>query len=128
MSNTSNSITGDELTALISTGQAPLIFDVRKAAAFAEADCMIASARWRDHASAAQWGQCLDPRTDVVVYCVHGHEVSQGAAAALRTIGMKARFLNGGIEEFMAGGGNTEPRLDVRQATADTAIDQRKDI
>jgi len=128
MSNTSTSITSDELTALMDAGQAPLMFDVRKAAAFAEADCMITGARWRDHASAAQWGQCLNPLTDVVVYCVHGHEVSQGADIALRSIGMKARYLDGGIEGYMAQGGSTEPRLELPQAISDAAIDQGKDI
>jgi hypothetical protein len=34
------------------------------------------------------------------VYCVHGHEVSQGVARALRTQGRAARFLVGGIEAW----------------------------
>jgi rhodanese-related sulfurtransferase len=128
MPTTSTSITADELMALIGTPQAPLTFDVRKAAAFAEADCTIAGARWRDHASAAEWGQCLNPLADVVVYCVHGHEVSQGAAASLRLIGMNARYLEGGIEGFMAGGGSTQPRLELPQAGTGSAIDQGKGI
>jgi rhodanese-related sulfurtransferase len=35
----------------------------------------------------------------VVVYCVHGHEVSQGVAAVLQQRGIAARYLEGGIEE-----------------------------
>ena len=42
----------------------------------------------------------------VVVYCVHGHEVSQNAAKALRELGMAAQFLDGGLEEgWKAAGG-----------------------
>ena len=33
----------------------------------------------------------------VVAYCVHGHEVSQGAAATLRKAGIQAAYLEGGI-------------------------------
>jgi hypothetical protein len=40
----------------------------------------------------------------VVVYCVHGHAVSQEAAAALAATGRKARYLDGGIEHWKEGG------------------------
>src|SRR5205814_10684183 len=36
---------------------------------------------------------------EAVVYCVHGHEVSQNAARALAQSGIPARYLEGGIEE-----------------------------
>ena len=35
----------------------------------------------------------------MVVYCVHGHEVSRNVAAALVEGGLKARYLEGGLEE-----------------------------
>jgi hypothetical protein len=52
-----------------------------------------------------QWGEMLDPNAEVVVCCVHGHNVSQIAAAKLRSHGVKARFLEGGTEGFLAAGG-----------------------
>jgi hypothetical protein len=45
----------------------------------------------------------------VVVYCVHGHEVSQGVTSALRTAGVDAAYLEGGIA------GWTEKRLPTRR-------------
>jgi hypothetical protein len=46
---------------------------------------------------------------------VHGHEVSQNAAQALRTAGYGARFLEGGIEEgwLGSGGATTEKPKDA---------------
>jgi Fe-Mn family superoxide dismutase len=38
------------------------------------------------------------------VYCVHGHEVSQSVALALRAHGLDARFVAGGIEACRAAG------------------------
>jgi Fe-Mn family superoxide dismutase len=40
----------------------------------------------------------------VVVYCVHGHEVSRSTAMQLRAAGLRARFLRGGIEGWQAAG------------------------
>jgi len=71
-----------------------------------EADRMIASAVWRAPERAAEWAGGLSDGA-VVVYCVHGHEVSQGAAVALRSVGVDAVFLEGGIEGFIEAGGET---------------------
>ena len=43
----------------------------------------------------------------MVVCCVHGHNLSQGAAAMLRSAGLRARALRGGIEAFVQAGGVT---------------------
>src|ERR687891_617863 len=40
-----------------------------------------------------------------IVYCVHGREVSQGAAAVLSEAGVAARYLEGGLEGWNAAGG-----------------------
>src|SRR5690606_16830576 len=44
-----------------------------------------------------RWGRELPPGRPVVVYCVHGHEVSQDAAAALQVAGVDAAYLEHGI-------------------------------
>jgi len=41
----------------------------------------------------------------VVVYCVHGHEVSQNAAKALAAEGRQALFLEGGFADWQDAGG-----------------------
>jgi hypothetical protein len=40
----------------------------------------------------------------VVAYCVHGHEVSQNAAAALAAAGLTAHWLDGGITAWRENG------------------------
>ncbi len=106
MSIPQNSITADELNQLIGTPECPLIIDVRREKAFDESDRMIATAVWRAHEQAADWAVGVSDGA-VVVYCVHGHEVSQGTAVALRSVGVDAVFLEGGIEGFIKAGGET---------------------
>ena len=105
MGATSTSITSSELIQRIGGPNSPWIFDVRRAAAFAEAVEVIPTAEWRDHAAAGDWAGEVPPGIEAVVYCVHGHQVSQAAAALLRAGGVRARFLEGGIEGHKDAGG-----------------------
>ena len=79
--------------------RAPLVIDVRKTPAFHAASDMIAGALRRDPVGVSTWAKELPAASTVVVYCVHGHEVSQGVAKALRDAGISARYLADGIEE-----------------------------
>jgi rhodanese-related sulfurtransferase len=46
------------------------------------------------------------PRTqDVVIYCVRGGSVSNSVVDSLQAAGIKARFIEGGIEAWKAAGG-----------------------
>ncbi len=74
-----------------------LVLDVRRAAAFRESGETIAGALRRDPESVGEWAKSLPRAASVVVYCVHGHEVSQGVAKALAEGGLRARYLEGGI-------------------------------
>lgn len=103
-------ISPKDLNSLIGTAACPIIIDVRKRPAFDAAKTMIAAATWRDHQHAAVWAADLPQDKDVVVYCVHGHEVSQSAATALQSKGYRARYLAGGIEAFEAMGGHVVPK------------------
>lgn len=89
------SITPAALQQALRSEQPPLVIDVRKAPAFLGATDMIRGALRRDPARVADWGAALPSTAGAVVYCVHGHEVSQGVAKALH-----ARFLEGGIEHW----------------------------
>jgi rhodanese-related sulfurtransferase len=95
----------------------PLLIDVRRRPAFMSATEMIAGALRRDPQSVAAWGSSLPGAGRVVVYCVHGHEVSQGAARALREQNIEAWFLEGGIEEGWKGSGGA---VDPKPAEAST--------
>ena len=81
-----------------------LVLDVRRQAAFDKATTMIEGALRYDPAIVSEWGSTLPTERPVVVYCVHGHEVSQNAAKALRDIGLNAKYLLGGVEGWQAAG------------------------
>jgi rhodanese-related sulfurtransferase len=95
----STTITATELKSALSGRQAPLVIDVRRPPAFRAAPDMAAGALRRDPGAVAAWARTLPRAASVVTYCVHGHEVSQNAAQALREAGIAARFLEGGLEE-----------------------------
>ena len=100
------SITPKELAGLSGV----TILDVRKRPAYDEDDSVITGAIWRDPAMIGDWGGKLDQDRPVVCYCVHGQEVSQDAAAALRGLGIDDRYLEGGIGGWKATGGRLAPK------------------
>ena len=95
------SITAAELKQSLRTSTPPLVIDVRRNARFLESPYFIKGALRRDPDRLEEWKRAL-PNADIVVYCVHGHEVSQNAAKALG-----ARYLAGGIEHWREEGGET---------------------
>lgn len=104
------SITIAELQALMGREVALTLCDVRRTEARAEDPVAIEGAAWFDPESVDAWGDTLDPGVEIVVYCVHGHAVSQSVADALRAKGLRARFVEGGLEAWKQAGGATEPR------------------
>ena len=99
------SITVPELFARRRSGAAPLVIDVRKNERFREAPDLVRGALRRDPLRVADWAKTLPASASAVVYCVHGHEVSQGAASQLRAQGIDACYLAGGIEGWREAGG-----------------------
>lgn len=74
------------------------LFDVRRAGVFEQARQVLPGAQWRDPATVSQWSAELAAGSEVVVYCVYGHEVGRSTALRLRALGINARFLQGGID------------------------------
>jgi rhodanese-related sulfurtransferase len=100
------SITASQLKSALAGRQPPLLIDVRRPPAFRAAPEMASGALRRDPAAVSAWATALPRAASVVTYCVHGHEVSQNAAKALRDLGIAARYLEGGLEEgWKAAGG-----------------------
>jgi rhodanese-related sulfurtransferase len=98
------SITPAQLAGRLGRASAPLVFDVRKMPAFDAASRAIAGAvRVAPDLVPAAFPLIESDRA-VVVYCVHGHEVSQNAARALRQAGFAASFLEGGITAWEKAG------------------------
>jgi rhodanese-related sulfurtransferase len=93
-------ISAASLRQSLASARPPLVIDVRKGPTFLGAPDLIRGALRRDPLRVADWARTLPGDAEVVVYCVHGHEVSQGAAKALG-----ARYLEGGIEAWRAAGG-----------------------
>jgi Fe-Mn family superoxide dismutase len=84
-------------------GEAVLL-DVRRAGVYEQAPALIPGARWCDPAGVADWAGELPADREVVVYCVYGHEVGRATALRLRAAGLKARYLQGGIDAWQAAG------------------------
>jgi rhodanese-related sulfurtransferase len=95
------SISAEDLRQSLRSSAPPLVIDVRRNERFFEAKDFIRGAVRRDPAKVADWSKTLPSKANVVVYCVHGHEVSQNAAKALG-----ARYLEGGIEAWREMGGD----------------------
>lgn len=102
-------ITPQQLIELRRQSSTVLVIDVRREPVFQNAADRIAGALRRDPATVADWAAALPAAQQVVVYCVHGHEVSQNAARALCERGLPAQFLEGGIEAWRAAGGDLMP-------------------
>jgi rhodanese-related sulfurtransferase len=92
------------LAAALQSEHPPLVIDVRRPPAFSDSREMVDGALRRDPDRVSAWARTLPATVPVVVYCVHGHAVSQGAAAALNASGRTARYLEGGIEHWKDAG------------------------
>ncbi|MEX0810244.1 MAG: chromate resistance protein ChrB domain-containing protein [Dongiaceae bacterium] len=96
------------LTALLGRNETVLLLDVRKRPAYDAAGRHIAGAEWRDPFAVETWADRVPRDRIVVVYCVHGHEVSHGVRDALIARGIDARLIDGGYEAWVASGGAIE--------------------
>jgi rhodanese-related sulfurtransferase len=105
------SISPQNLYAAGGTASGPLVIDVRREVGFNADTRVIAGAIRRDPALVQEWCAKLPSERLVVVYCAHGHEVSQNAAQALRDAGIAARYLERGIAGWV------EERLPTRSKT-----------
>jgi rhodanese-related sulfurtransferase len=94
------SISAANLRKSLRGSEPPLVIDVRRGPRFIESPFLLKGALRRDPERVAEWKDSLPRAAQVVVYCVHGHEVSQNVARALG-----ARFLEGGIEGWREEGG-----------------------
>jgi rhodanese-related sulfurtransferase len=103
-------ISPEQLIPLIGTPTCPLVIDVRREEAFRSSPTRVAGSIWRDHLAVGGWSRNLPAGRPVVVYCVHGHNVSALAASLLAADGIDVSVLEGGIEAFAAAGGQLVAR------------------
>jgi rhodanese-related sulfurtransferase len=84
---------------------AVLVFDVRREADFVASDEIIPGAMWKNPDKIDVWIGALPLTLDVVIYCVRGGSVSNSVVDRLQAAGVKARYIEGGIEAYKAAGG-----------------------
>ena len=87
-----------------------LVFDVRREADYAASNETIPGAMWKNPDKIDAWIGALPLTQDVVIYCVRGGEVSSTVTDRLQVAGVKARFIEGGLEAYKAAGGKLSPK------------------
>ena len=95
------SISPVDLYACLGTADAPALFDISPTAAYEAADRIIIGAIRCLPEDIATWSRELTGGRPIVVYCADGHQVSRGAADMLRRLGIDARYLAGGIGDWV---------------------------
>lgn len=84
---------------------ATLVFDVRREADYSASGEIIPGALWKNPDKIDAWIDAVPRTLDVVVYCVRGGAVSNSVVDRLQAAGVKARFIEGGIEAYKEAGG-----------------------
>jgi rhodanese-related sulfurtransferase len=100
----SQSLSASALYGMLGLPQAPILVDVRRHPAYEELARILPGAQRGEPERVEEWAAGLPKARPVLVYCVHGHEVSQGAAATLTTLGFDASYLEGGIAGWIDAG------------------------
>jgi thiosulfate sulfurtransferase len=73
------------------------LIDVRRSQALQNSGLQISGAKWLNPALWLDWKDEVSKDKPVILYCAHGHEISQGLTAALRVMGLDASYVVGGF-------------------------------
>ncbi|MEL6435692.1 MAG: rhodanese-like domain-containing protein [Pseudomonadota bacterium] len=83
------------------------LIDVRKPKARLVSGRALSGSVWRHPFDARNWAQQFTGH-QLVICCVHGHEVSQAVCGYLRDVGLDCRYVDGGMEAMIAVGFATD--------------------
>ena len=86
------------------------MFDVRRESDYAASNETIPGALWKNPDKIDAWIGAVPRTLDVVIYCVRGGAVSNDVVDRLQAAGVKARFIEGGLEAWKAAGGKVVPK------------------
>jgi rhodanese-related sulfurtransferase len=100
----------------LGTHRWPVLVDVRREPAWAASPHRLPGALRCAPDEVGALAAVLPAGAEVVCCCVHGHEVSRGAARTLRGLGLRAVVLEGGIEAWREAG------APLRRADAPLAV------
>lgn len=92
-----NRITISELAHWQTSGQGFSLIDVRRASVRLADTAQIPGAQWRDPDGLFTWKDLIPRDKPAILYCAHGHEISQGCTATLAAMGLDARYLIDGF-------------------------------
>jgi rhodanese-related sulfurtransferase len=101
------SLSPAELAQLLTRRRDVVVFDVRRKDDYGADQQKVAGAMWLDPERVAQWSTALPHDKQVVIYCARGGSVSNSVVDYLQGKGVKACFIEGGIEAWKAAGGAT---------------------
>ncbi len=85
------------------------LLDVRRQQVRLAHGADIAGSRWLPPDELFTWKDEVPRDRPAVIVCAHGHELSQGAAATLRAMGLDARYLIDGFSGWRDSGRLTVP-------------------
>jgi rhodanese-related sulfurtransferase len=85
-----------------------LVLDVRREADFNASREIIPGAFWKNPDKIDAWIGAVPKTHDVVIYCVRGGAVSNDVVDRLQAAGVRARFIEGGLEAYKAAGGKLD--------------------
>ena len=99
-----------DLKQLLANRKKILLLDVRRRNDYDADGQKIPGAAWLDPERIAQWSTALPLDRDIVIYCVRGGTVSNMVVDQLQAKGVKACFIEGGIEAWKKAGGEIIPK------------------
>lgn len=117
------SISPENLAAVLQGPGPVAVLDVRREQARTAFELEIPGATWRNPAHWLDWKDEFAHATNVVVYCAHGQEISQGLTATLRAMGANASYLTGGLAAWHAAGRPLQPVKSAAQRLTGTSTD-----
>ena len=103
------SISIENLAEELQGPDALVLLDVRRQQARTAAGLEIPGAIWRNPADWLDWKDEFAKTPRVLVYCAHGHEISQGLTATLRAMGVNASYVVGGFSAWLSQGRPVQP-------------------
>jgi len=87
-----------------------ILLDVRRFNDLALSNERLPGAQWLDPENIDDWAAGLPPDRNIVLYCVRGGSVSNSVVDRLQAMGLRARFIEGGIEGWKSAGGATQAK------------------
>ncbi len=100
-------ITPEQLKATLTT---TLVLDVRRESDYGASGEVIPGSLWKNPEQIDQWIDAVPRNHEVVIYCARGGSVSNGVVDRLQGAGVRARFIEGGIEGWKTAGGRIVPK------------------